>query len=200
MSKDWIASPRSAKSISALAVSWRDCFGFFHDYVPNMAGILENEIPKIRDDYEFLVVEDKNLVDDSGRQVRASTSFNPPRISFSASEYRRLVNEQPSGRFTAAHELGHLLLHGSDKNLHRSAAALSQISNKSFSAEWQANEFAAAFLVPEHVAHQFSDPQELAANTRVSLRTAQIRLAALGLWPKSKPTPDLSFLDGYRSR
>lgn len=184
---DWIASPRSAREIAAIAVTARDIFGFNNSYVPNLAGILENELPKIIPDYTFVV--ESVVFDGYGNAVFAQTHFTPPSISFTESKYLGLVENDPHARFTAAHELGHLLLHRTDKKLNRAPGVQSKYSNKSYSSEWQANEFAANFLVPEHIATCFDDPSELSANTLVSLRVAQIRLTSLGLWPKERKLP-----------
>jgi hypothetical protein len=184
---DWIASPRSAREIAAIAVTARDILGFNNAYVPNLAGILEIELPKLVPDYTF-IVED-TVFDSLGNPVFAQTRFMPPSISFTESKYLGLVDNDPHARFTAAHELGHMLLHRTDKKLNRAPGIQSKYNNKSYSSEWQANEFAASFLAPEHIARCFDDPSELAANTLVSLRVAQIRLTNLGLWPRERKLP-----------
>ena len=184
---DWIASPRSAREIAAIAVTARDILGFNNAYVPNLAGILENELPKLIPDYTFVV--EGELFDSDGSAVFAQTHFTPPSINFTELKYLGLVENDPHARFTAAHELGHMLLHRTDKKLNRAPGVRAKYGNKSFSSEWQANEFGANFLVPEHIARCFDDPSELAANTLVSLRVAQIRLNSLGIWPKERKFP-----------
>nr|CRH07369.1 conserved protein of unknown function [Candidatus Magnetococcus massalia] len=90
-------------------------------------------------------------------------------------------------RFTIAHELGHLILHylpyyqGQEKP--PSAKALRAGSGK---LEWQANWFAAAFLMSEDAFQQaYRDRNEdlwaIADHFKVSLHAATIRAKELGL-------------------
>jgi IrrE N-terminal-like domain len=179
---DWIARIRSAKDVAAAANNARYIFGYSDSLVPDLAAILEIDLANVLPEYQFYV-EDSVLSDD-GKPVHAQTQFSPPSIIFSAESYRALIKLEPFARFTAAHELAHALLHWGDKSLNRSPNAISKLINKAMSAEWQANEFAANFLVPEHIARCYPDPYELAQLTNVSVRVAQIRLASLNLWPK----------------
>src|SRR5207244_2949555 len=129
----------------------------------------------------------------------ATTSFDPPTIAFRESEYRSLVAGKPHARFTAAHELGHFLLHGTDKNLNRATGNIvSKSGTRYLSVEWQADLFAANFLMPEHLARNFADRWELAENCQVSIGAAQRRVRDLGIWKESRSLPDLAFLDRFR--
>jgi hypothetical protein len=193
---DAIASPRSNKEIDAIACTLRDVFGCLHDYVPNLVGILEVEIPKLFRDYEFAVEDDNDLKDENGNLVLGLTRFSPSQISLSLSTYRGLLKFEPRARFTAAHEMGHYFMHHAEKGMQRSSAAASKMVNKLISAERQANHFAACFLVPEYIARGFDDPSELANALCVSERMAQLRMTDLGIWPPRRPLPDLSIFAG----
>ncbi|HFT1684962.1 ImmA/IrrE family metallo-endopeptidase [Providencia stuartii] len=61
--------------------------------------------------------------------------------------YENAINGVPRDRFTLAHELGHIVLHENAPQQY--ASAQSVISNHHYTedAEWQANEFAASFLI-----------------------------------------------------
>jgi hypothetical protein len=189
---DWAVRPLGAKAVAVAASNARYIFGFDCHYVPNIVGILENELAKLIPEYFFAV--DDLPRDALGNSVVAQTQFTPPAITFNKETYKLLVDMDPFARFTGAHELGHILLHSGDRVLNRAPGALTKFNNKTFSAEWQANEFAANFLVPEHIAREFNSPQELAQNTMVSLRVAQIRMSSLNLWPpkSSKTRNDLA--------
>ena len=184
---DWIARPRSARDIAAAANNARSIFGYADSLVPDLVAILEFDLENVLPGYQFHVEE--NVLSEDGKPVYAQTQFSPPSITFSAASYAALVKSEPHARFTAAHELAHALLHWGDKSLNRAPNAISKLINKAMSAEWQANEFAANFLVPEHIARCYTDPYELAQLTMVSVRVAQIRLTSLNLWPKKVLLP-----------
>ena len=192
---DWTASPRTKKEIAALANAWLDYFDYWNHYVANLPSILEHDLPDLSPEYTFHVKNDSDM-----KGALATTAFDPLRITLSSSTYCGLINGDTRCRFTAAHELGHFFLHRNDKQLHRSSTALNtKIDARFRSAEWQADTFASNFLMPEHTARIFSSPEDLAQCCQVSLGAAQNRLRELGIWPKSKPIPDLSFLDKYRT-
>ena len=193
---DAIASPRSNKEIEAIAYTLRDVFGCWHDYVPNLPGILEVEMPKLFPDYELVVEEDDDLKDENGNPVLGLTRFSPSQISLSLSTYRGLLRFEPRARFTAAHEMGHYFMHFAEKGMQRNSTAASKMINKLLSAERQANHFAACFLVPDYIARGFDNPSELASALCVSERVAQLRMTDLGIWPPRRPLPDLAIFAG----
>jgi Zn-dependent peptidase ImmA (M78 family) len=49
------------------------------------------------------------------------------------------------------------------------------------SAEWQANKFASLFLMPIHVAREFTSPAQISESCQVSLQAAQIRFSESGI-------------------
>ena len=84
-------------------------------------------------------------------------------------------------RFTIAHELGHYVLHSN-----RGARRLMARRFGSDRVEWEANWFAAAFLMPERdfraTCDRYSnDAAIVAARYLVSVRAAEVRMSALGL-------------------
>lgn len=88
----------------------------------------------------FLAVEsDQTMGGAEGR-----TDWHQPIITLSAGTYAALSKSDPRARMTAAHELGHLLMHTQQPvHYYRSKARDPQLDP-----EWQANVFAAALLMP----------------------------------------------------
>lgn len=94
-------------------------------------------------------------------------------------------------RFTVAHELGHMFLHFPKvKRDHpgRPMAATRRIDQNDASqkrAEWEANWFAAAFLMPEQAFRKYhavaNDAADTAARFGVSQNAAEVRASTLGL-------------------
>ncbi len=85
-------------------------------------------------------------------------------------------------RFTIAHELGHYFLHSRQGAIQIEAGR--DGSNKRV--EWEANWFAAAFLMPETgfraAAKLFgADPLRLAGQFLVSVEAAKVRMGTLGI-------------------
>lgn len=84
--------------------------------------------------------------------------------------------------FTIAHELGHLLLHV-DKEL-KEAVTFNRFGSDRY--EWQANRFAAAFLMPLdsfiNICKKFNnDVYRIAAHFQVSIPAVEIRMKSLSL-------------------
>ena len=182
---DWLVKSLSRKHIHVAAENLRCLFGFGNSYVPNICGVLEHHLPNLLPNYQFEIVDMIEL--ENGGQAEAQTAFDPPRVTFRTETYLQLVKDDPHARFTAAHEIGHLFLHEGLRALNRMPEKSKSIF-QSRSAEWQANEFAAAFLAPEHMLRCFDCPEEAAAMMCISLRTAQIRMTELRLWPKNRDT------------
>ncbi len=97
-------------------------------------------------------------------------------------------------RFTIAHELGHYFLHlqtlpsggfADTRSLYRNPGDLDRLNPKEREEERQANQFAAALLMPEPriraLAPALGSIEELARTFRVSLDAMGIRLRDLGL-------------------
>ncbi|TGM97308.1 ImmA/IrrE family metallo-endopeptidase [Leptospira dzoumogneensis] len=83
-------------------------------------------------------------------------------------------------RFTIAHELGHYFLHSRQGEI-----AIQVERNGSDRLEWEANWFAAAFLMPaDQVKSKFKKYQSLSVTAtyfQVSIAAMQVRLETLGL-------------------
>jgi hypothetical protein len=189
MSHDYKASPKRRVEIEQYACAWRDALGVEHScQAPDIVALLENELPKLFADFA-LVVKDDALMDGA----EGYTEFEPtPRIVLSNSSYVSASNHKGRGRWTAAHELGHLVLHKSAVPLERATGNYGKIKLEVFeSAEWQANAFAAGFLMPEYLVRDFTDPGEIADFFSVSRQAAENRIKTLGLIPKRVINPQV---------
>ncbi|WP_063921329.1 ImmA/IrrE family metallo-endopeptidase [Bradyrhizobium sp. DOA1] len=113
--------------------------------------------------------------------VRASNDFTI---------YLPTMTSPERDRFTIAHELGHLFLHYPRvKKLHPGAEMVAtrwvdEDDKDQQRAEWEANWFAAAFLMPKaefEKAYWDDDMEELAERFAVSVQAAEVRAKSLGL-------------------
>lgn len=89
--------------------------------------------------------------------------------------YADVCNGHSRGRFTIAHEVGHIVLaHQVTANRESPGAPMKQYENS----EWQANTFAAEFLMPEVEIHRLNlrSASAIAGHFKVSLQAAEIRL------------------------
>lgn len=179
MSHDYCVSAKSRADIEILAAAWRQALRIGTTcQAPDMVGVLENEMPRLFGDFA-LVVKDDHLMDDA----EGYTEFDPPRVVLSATTYQSAADFEGRGRWTAAHELGHLVLHKSAVPLDRAPKRYSQMKELPAyaSAEWQANAFAAAFLMPETLIRDFTDISEIMTFFAVSRKAAENRLKNLGI-------------------
>ncbi len=191
MSHEYRVSPKSRVEIEHYACAWRDALGVAHAcYAPDLIGLLENELPKLFSDFALLVKEDRFMDGAEGY-----TEFEPtPNIVLSESSYTSAGNHHGRGRWTAAHELGHLVLHKSAVAFERATGSYTKMRKLAVfeSAEWQANAFAAGFLMPEHLIRDFCDASEISDFFSVSRIAAENRIKTLGLVSKRVVTPQVA--------
>lgn len=160
----------------------------------------------------FSFAEDvaKQVKYEIGEDMRALVSRLNGRISFHdevrpAESFPESIVVQPTGefqillptvttaerdRFTIAHELGHLFLHF--PKVHRENPGVAMVATRKIRpdeadqqrAEWEANWFAAAFLMPEQPFRLFYEERDIVATAqhfRVSQRAAEVRASTLGI-------------------
>jgi hypothetical protein len=190
MSHEYRVAPKSRIQIELLACAWREALGVPSScQVPNMVSILENELPGLFSDFA-LVVKPDDIMDGA----EGYTEFAPPRIVLSDRSYDAASNQIGRGRWTAAHELGHLVLHKAAVPFERAVGTYTKMQKLQVfeSAEWQANAFAAGFLMPEHLVRDFIDPGEIATFFSVSRQAAENRIKTLGLVVKRTIPPQVA--------
>ncbi|MER8644571.1 MULTISPECIES: ImmA/IrrE family metallo-endopeptidase [unclassified Mesorhizobium] len=179
MSHDYCVSAKSRAEIEILAAAWRQALRIGTTcQAPDMVSVLENEMPRLFGDFA-LVVKDDHLMDGA----EGYTEFDPPCVVLSGTTYQSAANFEGRGRWTVAHELGHLVLHKSAVPLDRAPRRYSQMKELPAyaSAEWQANAFAAGFLMPETLIRDFTDVLEIMPFFAVSRTAAEKRLQNLGI-------------------
>jgi Zn-dependent peptidase ImmA (M78 family) len=180
MSHEYKVAPKSRREIEDYALAWREALGVSSQcQSPDIISLIENEIPKLFSDFALLVKNDNQMDGAEGY-----TEFEPsPRIVLSESSYIDAAKNGGRGRWTAAHELGHLVLHKSAVPFERTTGQYSKMKQLQVfeSAEWQANAFAAGFLMPKHLIRDFSDTCEICQFFSVSRQAAENRIKNLGI-------------------
>ena len=139
------ATPLSRNSIRQIAKFFRKVFNINNPYV-DILRILEIELSKKDLDFELEIVDDDSS--ELPFNVYAKAYPEESRIVVKKSVYDAAKNGQGRARFTMAHELFHYLWHGRE-NIQLCRSEEIKIYED---VEWQANTFAAEFLVPEYIA------------------------------------------------
>ncbi|MGQ7828624.1 ImmA/IrrE family metallo-endopeptidase [Altererythrobacter sp. Z27] len=127
-----------------------------------MLELMEEWLP----DYIFTVQED-----DAMPGMDGYTGLEHYEICLSNSTYLALHEGNPEARHTAAHELGHLLLHSQAPT----AYARRSEYDRHVDPEWQADYFADAFLMPRAGVRTCVTAEEVAERYSVPLERAEQR-------------------------
>ncbi|WP_231462985.1 ImmA/IrrE family metallo-endopeptidase [Sphingomonas sp. URHD0057] len=167
-----IVAPRSRKQIEEYALAVRRALGVSDGSAVDMLRLLELVLPRVLDEYSFEVVADREL-----GEAEATTSMTERSIKMGLTCYEAARQGQARYAFTLAHELGHLLMHtGSSAQMARGNSVKPYVN-----AEWQADTFASAFLMPEGEVRRCSCVREILTRFRVSRRAAEVRASVLNL-------------------
>ncbi|NJM49719.1 MAG: ImmA/IrrE family metallo-endopeptidase [Sphingomonadales bacterium] len=149
-----------------------------------MLYLVELGLPTFLPDFEYEIVADGELGD-----AEATTSMTKQLIRISQSCYEDALKGVSRYAFTLAHEVGHLFLHTG-----RTVALARGPQNKAYlNPEWQADVFAAAFLMPEEGVKLCRSVEEIASKFGVSKQAASIRAENLNM-----RLPDLLIRKGHR--
>nr|WP_306228779.1 ImmA/IrrE family metallo-endopeptidase [Aurantimonas sp. CSK15Z-1] len=168
----------SRVDIEQKAYAWREALSVPVDRLtPDLLNILEHELPSIFP--EFVLCIEGNSADG----IEAYTQFDPPSITVRNLVYENAAVHDGRARMTLSHELGHLVLHKSAVPMHRAPVKYAQLQKLPIfaSAEWQANTFASAFLMPDWLVKECSSDTEVSSCFKVSLSAARVRRQVLGL-------------------
>lgn len=166
MGEDFRAvTPMTSKEIEKLADALRKAFQIGQKNV-NMGNLLEMVLPKVLDDYEFLVLPDEDMPGMEG--LSAVGEFT---IYLSDSTYTALCDGDPEARWIAAHELGHLILHTHQTPMHAKRTR----NDDRVDPEWQADRFADYWLAPTEGVQRCRSPRHLAAKYGVTAEVAERR-------------------------
>lgn len=118
--------------------------------------------------------------DASADQKPAYVTFGPPTLHIDREVWKLADLGDPESRFIVAHELGHLFLHDHHaKAFSDDPGERIKFMEREHSAEWQANIFAAYFLLPDHIVEAYYDVKALAGECSVGEALAQERLDAI---------------------
>jgi len=171
--------PRSTRQIRIVAQAVREIFSIPPGAV-DVVRFLEMDLPRAGVDYQILGNDE--MGDDHGR-----TYPDQGIICIREDVYLGACEGNGRDRFTIPHEAGHLILH--------TGVSFARSSNSGDhewyqDSEWQANTFAAEFLMPLDEVIQYCDgPQDIADRFLVSYEAAEIRwnkLVKEGLLPRDR--------------
>jgi len=137
-----------------------------------MQPILEFALDDLVEDAYFRVANDDELGGAEGM-----TDGEHPVITLSASTYMGLGRSDSRARMTVAHELGHLLLHSGQHVFHFEEP----VNDNRFDPEWQADQFAAALLMPRYAFAKMRSVHEAMRTFGVSKAAAIRRARVVGI-------------------
>ena len=120
-----------------------------------------------------------DVVDDNELPFGVEACCIPERLlmTFSNSTYEKACKDDPRARFTVIHELGHILMAHTRPHNRDSGREIAAYEDS----EWQANQFAAEFLMPlTHMnMNGYKTTEELILNYQVSSPAAERRITQL---------------------
>jgi hypothetical protein len=166
-------APRSTVDIRRHAMHVREVFGL----IPSIGFFRMDEF--IESLYEFAVNYDVVEQGELPQGVEACCVPEQRLIMLTQNTYDQACRDSPRARFTVIHELGHLAL-SHTRGFHRDQRGGEDIKAYEDS-EWQANAFAAEFLMPatDVAARRLWQPVELMMRYQVSEPAATKRLRDL---------------------
>jgi Zn-dependent peptidase ImmA (M78 family) len=135
----------------------------------NMIIVIEFILPKLLLDFSYEVLSKVELGIDEAR-----TYPDKQLIYIREDVYKAVTDGDRRAQFTLAHELGHLVMH-SGLRKSQSFARNSDQHHIYEDSEWQADTFAAEFLMPYEIARTCVSPQEISDKFGVSKSAAEIR-------------------------
>lgn len=162
---------RPVKAVEAHAAKTRQMFGLAPGDRVDMARLMDTTLSKHYSRYVMEVEDDCNM-----NGCEAFTDKVDTRITFSRSTYDALVRGDWRARMTAAHELGHLMLH-CGRWWGRVAGWIDPENDP----EKQADQFAAAFMMPASEFRKVRSIREAQKKFGVSRDAATCRARKLGL-------------------
>ena len=175
-----IVTKRSRQDIETLAADVRSVLKVLPSDIMSLPHVIEIALPQIFDEFFLRIVPDGEM-----RGVEASVAVTRPEMIMSETTYKALCKGEPRARFTAAHELGHLFMHSGEHVHYARRGELADAVNP----EWQANAFAAAFLMPESEFRKCLTVEDAKARFGVGYRSAQLRAQTLKhKWKGTKKT------------
>ena len=164
------APPMSRKQIRELTRQIRKALGIDDVAYLDVAWLLEFVLPKALPGFVLDVRDRLNMGNDHGQ---AKPDHNM--MVLREDVYLGALEGRGRDRGTVLHELGHILLHKSDRLTHRHADGPSKTFRDP---EWQAKAFSGEFLVPAHLVAGFRSVKGVAEACGVSYDSAKFQLRA----------------------
>ena len=166
----YAAKPQSRNNIAANALQLRKIVGLEDIVNFDIVRFIENILPDLHPNFQFEVVEPYRL---QGKYAESIPSYYDGTAIIKVREdvYKDAASGGTRARFTLAHELGHIIYH---TPRHMTLCRLETSLPAYMEPEWQANVFAAEFLVMRHLAKGMS-PFEIADKFNVSYAVAEIQ-------------------------
>jgi hypothetical protein len=157
------------RDLRAVAARLRRLFDLHDDAWFPIVEVLEHSLPSLAPGFIFEVMTMEHMGDDHGL-----TRLDERRVWLREDVYDRACEGHGRDRFTAAHELGHALLHADvafARRIERQVPAYE-------CPEWQANCFAGELLVSARVARDFVTIADAADAFGVSWDAASVQYRA----------------------
>lgn len=168
----------------------------------DMLGVLET-MKTLIPGFDYKRVSDSEVKDGEGLYDSELPYLPIPDATFEA-----LRRNEPRARFTCAHEIGHWVLDHEGQRFRRPERKAYERSTPNIRRdEREAEQFAAFFLAPDHLAESFSTINDLQTRFGLSRRAAEIRKGELDADARRKkgelrPLPNsiIDFLEQARAK
>lgn len=184
-----VVSPQSTANIEAIALDLLKRYSPDSLKTPSAIPALELFDSVLPVAYGF-----KTGVQKLSKGLEGFTDILDKSVFLAEKVYSKLEKDDGRARFSAMHEIGHVILHGNQSNLAQSYSGGMVLARKSdipayLDPEWQANQFASAILLPTPMVHQLVRECRLrgdylvlktAETFKVSKQASQIKLKKLG--------------------
>lgn len=191
-----VVPPLSTKAIRIFADKVRSAFVDDGQIEFPIMNVVEFQLEKILDGFYLDVRDTESMGDDEGRLIVHGRGFA---LALRLDVYIGAWRGDGRDRFTACHELGHLLMHRT-VTLPRTREDAEPIF---VDAEWQADTFAGTLLMsPQHLGH-FSDPDDAAERCGMSGAAAKLMWSKYreeNRFPIAAVTPRFSFTEQRETR
>ncbi|MBQ6686380.1 MAG: ImmA/IrrE family metallo-endopeptidase [Firmicutes bacterium] len=159
------AKPLSRQKIRDIAYNFRKILGIENELYIDILRILEMILVPMGLDFEIVPVSEMD--------EEAVTYPQESRIVLREDVYLKAMEGNGRARYTIAHEIGHAIMHLSDRiSFARGIEAVPIYMDP----EWQADVFAAELLIPKHLVGEL-DVKEVVSKCGVSNQAARIQLS-----------------------
>lgn len=164
------ASPMSRAQIRDLTFKLRKLTGYeTTPYVP-VDDLIEFKLPSLINGFIY----DIRPIDVMGAETHGLADPNRNKVYIREDVYERAADGKGRDRQTVIHEVGHVLLHKSDRLQHRRASGPPLTYRDP---EWQAKAFAGEFLVCWRLLNGCQDDTDIAEKFGVSLDAARFQIS-----------------------